>query len=208
MESQTVTPTTIRSRYIKILLNNPAINSLPSDQMRSTMTKIIADLDKDGILDPIDFKDDFDEIDSMSLIEFDTNRTTEEKTLALELFKKPEKDLREENEEVISLESQKRIRTKRRELSKDPRSKIILTPEDFEPDDERSNDARVVVNSYGRTPSHEAVGMRNLDLVKKYIDEGLYLKDRDNNGNTPYQMAYQEGFEEAVKLFEEAGITA
>jgi ankyrin repeat protein len=63
-------------------------------------------------------------------------------------------------------------------------------------------------NSYGRSPLHEAIGMRNLEAIKKYVSEGLYLEDRDNNGNTPYQMAYQEGYMEAVDIFTEYSVAA
>lgn len=199
---QTMTPKTMRSRFIEILLNNPKISSLTDDGMRVIMAKIMGDLDKDCILDPIDYNDGdwYDELDTMSEIEFDNSRTELEKKLALEFLQKPKEEQKEDNEDVITLESLKRIREKRRELAEHPESGIVLCPDDFE--DEDQGDI-MMPNSYGRSPLHEAVGMRNLDSVKKYVSENRFLEHRDNNGNTPYQMAFQEGYEEAVAIFEE-----
>ena len=197
---------TIRSKFIEILLNNPKINSLPEDKMRDFMGRIIDDLDKDGILDEINYEDDDwgDELDTMSDIEFDDTRSEEEKAIALEFLQKPKEDRREENEEILSLESLERIRAKRRELAQNPESGIVLNDDDFE-EEERAEKGEVVMpNSYGRSPLHEAIGMRNLESIKKYVAEGKYLDERDNNGNTPYQMAYQEGYDEAVEIFEQA----
>ena len=198
---QTMAPKTMRSRFIEILLCNPNINSLTDEGMRSVMAKIMEDLDRDGILDPIDYNDgDWqDDLDTMSDIEFDTSRTEAEKKLALEFLQKPKEVQMEENEDVITLESLKRIREMRRKLAEHPESGIVLTPDDFE-DDESGE--MIMPNSYGRSPLHEAVGMRNLDSIKKYVSEGKFLDHRDNNGNTPYQMAFQEGYEEAVAIFE------
>ena len=198
---QAMTPKTMRSRFIEILLSNPNINSLDDVGMRATMAKIIEDLDKDGILDPIDYNDgDWnDDLETMSDIEFDSKRTEEEKKLALEFLQKPKEERQEDNEDVITLESLKRIREKRRELAQHPESGIVLTPDDLE-DEERGD--MIMPNSYGRSPLHEAVGMRNIESVKKYVSEGKFLDHRDNNGNTPYQMAFQEGYEEAVAIFE------
>jgi ankyrin repeat protein len=199
---QAMSPKTMRSRFIEILLSNPNINSLTDDQMRVVMAKIMEDLDKDGILDPINYDDGdwYDDLDTMSDIEFDSSRTEEEKKLALEFLQKPKAEQKEENEDVVTLESLKRIREMRRKLAEHPESGIVLTPDDFE-DDETGE--MIMPNSYGRSPLHEAIGMRNLDSIRKYVSEGKFLNHRDNNGNTPYQMAFQEGYEEAVAIFEE-----
>ena len=110
------------------------------------------------------------------------------------------------NEEILSLQSLQRIRAKRIELAKDPRSGIVLTPE--EKGETGEDVEEVMPNSYGRSPLHEAIAMRNLDAIRKYVSEGRYLDARDNNGNTPYQMAYQEGYTEAVEIFEEFLVAA
>lgn len=201
---------TTRSRYLEILLNNPDINSLSEEEMRKRIAKIMADLDKDGIFDSIKYGDKDvwdDDLDTMSDIQFDENRTPKEKNIALEFLRKPEeKTQREENEEVITLESLKRIREKRRELAQHPESKIVLDDNDFEEEERALRGIAIMPNSYGRNPLHEALGMRNLEMVEKLVSEQKYLDGRDNNSNTPYQMAVQEGYKEAIEIFERANV--
>ena len=57
------------------------------------------------------------------------------------------------------------------------------------------------ITRYGRSPLHEAIALRNIRLVKKYVKEGLYTGDIDNNGHTPMEMAFYEGFKEAMIVF-------
>jgi len=57
------------------------------------------------------------------------------------------------------------------------------------------------ITRYGRSPLHEAIVMRDIRLVKRYIKEGLYLNALDNNGHTPMEMAYYEGYKEAIAVF-------
>jgi len=207
---QNVMPKTTRSRFIEILMCNPNINSLPSYKMREVIGKIMEDPDIVEILNPIIYDDEYvafgDDLDTMSEIQFDDSRSDAEKAIAMEFLQKPKEEQKAENGEIISLESLKRIRAKRREYAEIPESGIVLTAEDYE-DGENPDGVEVVMpNSYGRSPLHEAIGMRNLDSVKKYVGEGKYLDIEDNNGNTPYQMAYQEGYVEAVEVFASADI--
>lgn len=202
---------TIRSRFIEILLNNPDISSLSEDDMRGRIGRILDDLDQDNILDEINYDNDYDwgdDLDTMSDIEFDESRTEEQKTIAMEFLRRPKENKREENEDIINLQSLKRIREKRRELALNPESLIVLDDNDFEEDERAAKGEVVMPNSYGRSPLHEAIGMRNLDAIKKYVSERKYIEEIDNNGNTPCQMAYQEGYEEAVEVFENACIAA
>lgn len=212
MQTQAFVPKTIRSRFIEILMGNPNINSLPDDKMRKVMGMIMEDMDADGVLDSIVYNDGCgdwdDDLETISDIQFDESRTASEKAIAIEFLRKPKEEKRKDNEETITLESLKRIREKRREMAQDPESDIVLTDEDLEPEDRKSGAVVVMPNSYGRSPLHEAIGLRNLESIKKFVDEDKYLDVRDNNGNTPYQMAYQEGYTEAVEIFERASITA
>ncbi len=190
---------------------NPNINSLPDDKMREVLSRIMADMDIDGILDPIAFDDDGgwgDDLDTMSEIQFDEGRSDSEKSIALEFLQKPKKVQKVDNEDTITLESLKRIREVRRRLAEDEESDIVLDENDLEPEERDDEEEVVMPNSYGRSPLHEAIGMRNLDAIKMFVKEEKYLDARDNNGNTPYQMAYQEGYEEAVEVFENACVTA
>jgi hypothetical protein len=210
---QTIVAKTLRSRFIEILMCNPNINSMSDEDMRRAMRQIMDDLDADGVLDPIVYGDDYegdfgDDLDTMSEIEFDESRTEAEKAIAIEFLQKPKEEQRDSNEEIITLESLKRIREVRRRLAENPESGIILDDDDYEPDEGDPNREVAMPNSYGRSPLHEAIGMRNLDSIKKFIEEKKYLDVRDNNGNTPYQMAYQEGYMEAVEVFASANVAA
>jgi len=60
----------------------------------------------------------------------------------------------------------------------------------------KSNNIQGVI--YGRTPLHQAIADRDIKSIEKYGREKKYIFDIDNNGNTPYDMAYQEGYEEAI----------
>jgi len=207
---QTKVNETTRSKFLKILLNNPDINSLPEEKMRKRISDIMKDIDEDGVLDPINYNnnDDWDDdLDIMSEINFDESRTKEEKAIALEFLQKPKKKRREENSETVILESLKRIRQKRRELAENPASGIVLNDDDFEEEERAAKGKTVMPNTYGRTPLHEAIGMRDLEAIERFVIEKQYLKDRDNNGNTPYQMAFQEGYKEAVEIFKKANVS-
>jgi ankyrin repeat protein len=54
--------------------------------------------------------------------------------------------------------------------------------------------------TYGRTPLHQAIADKDIKTIEKYVSEKKYIFDIDNNGNTPYDMAYQEGYEEAISF--------
>ena len=58
-----------------------------------------------------------------------------------------------------------------------------------------------ITTRYGRSPLHEAIAMRNIRLVKKYIKKGDYLDEIDNNGHTAMEMAFYENYKEALLLF-------
>ena len=62
-----------------------------------------------------------------------------------------------------------------------------------------------VITRYGRSPLHEAISMRNICLVKKYIKRGDYLEEIDNNGHTAMEMALYEDYKEALALFKTYG---
>jgi hypothetical protein len=59
----------------------------------------------------------------------------------------------------------------------------------------------VVYTRYGRSPLHEAIAMKDINLVLKYVQEGKYNTLKDNNGHTPVEMAKQENYLEAIELF-------
>lgn len=58
-------------------------------------------------------------------------------------------------------------------------------------------------SSYGRTPLHEAVALRDIESIRKYVIKGKYLTEKDNNGNTAYAMAFYGRYTEVINLFNE-----
>lgn len=69
--------------------------------------------------------------------------------------------------------------------------------------DKNDNNKEDNNKSYGRTPLHEAISLRDIESIKKYLEQGKYLKEKDHNGNTAYAMAFYEKYNEAIKLFKE-----
>jgi ankyrin repeat protein len=80
-----------------------------------------------------------------------------------------------------------------------------LTEED---DIQMNVETSVKNNTYGRSPLHEAIALRDLDSIRKYVSQNQFIDDVDNNGNTPYDMAYQEGYEEAVNILKKSAKVA
>ena len=62
-----------------------------------------------------------------------------------------------------------------------------------------------VQGKYGRERLHEAVSMGDLELVRRYLDEGDDASKKDNNGNTPYDLSILLENEDMINLFEEFG---
>lgn len=197
-------PVTTKTRFVRILMNNKSIRKLGQKARKSTIQKIIDDLDVEGILLPITFRDSYNDEDDLSVMDasiqdlddIESGTYTDDELDILKNVLAPTK--RGTETCVIDEECLKRIRAKRRELAAQPDTDIILAVGDGVDGD---IGLEIVSNTYGRTPLHEAVGMRNLATVKQYILAKMYLEDKDNNGNTPFAMAYQEDFMAAVDLF-------
>lgn len=93
------------------------------------------------------------------------------------------------------IDQEKRIKAKRKELIE--KGVIDLDIDDID------DDPTLQITRYGRTPLHEAISMRDIRLVKKYIKAEKYLDCVDNNGHTPVEMAFYEEYKEALILFEQ-----
>lgn len=91
-------------------------------------------------------------------------------------------------------DTEKRIRQKTKEMEERG-----LTEPESEVEEEEPTPKPVT--RYGRSPLHEAIAMKDICLVKKFVKRGLFLTDIDNNGHTPMEMAYYEGYEEAMIVF-------
>lgn len=58
-------------------------------------------------------------------------------------------------------------------------------------------------SKYGRTRLHYATLLRNIELVKQYLEAGDDPSIRDNNGRTPYALAVLHEYKELFPVFEE-----
>lgn len=92
-------------------------------------------------------------------------------------------------------DTEKRIQAKIREMTEKK-----LRGTDDEPEEEDVFDIPVTTR-YGRSPLHEAIAMKDIRLIKRYVKEELYLTCVDNNGHTPMEMAYYEGYKKAMAIF-------
>lgn len=201
-----------RNRYIQILHRN--------ETSRKMIATIMKDIDKSGIFQDEDVVDDYDYdndndngFDSAADIVFDENSTQEEKNDAVASLKK-ERPVKRTGKKGKLLITEEMILVKQREYISagivpegdvDPNrdyDERELEPErqlDSEPD---FDSALEVHARYGRSPLHEAIAYKNMKYVKKCIKEKKYLDSIDNNGNTPREMAFYEGWMDVVKLFD------
>ena len=159
---------------------------------RENVKIIIDDLRKSGIFDEYEIDNDFgwEVIDRKADIWF-SDLTQSEKLAAIHNINVNHETRSDSLRTYNSLNVEKRILRKIKEMEE--RGLV-------DPGDEKEIKPRIAVR-YGRTPLHEAIAMRNLPLVKKYVKRGLYLTCLDNNGHTPMQMAYYEGYKEAMMIF-------
>ena len=135
------------------------------------------DFDQDSAkrLSEIDLKDELEAIKKLSIIEHQ-NESQQRRKQILE-------------------DSEKRIQAKMKEMEDKGLRGSGLD------DDEEDEPIKQITTRYGRSPLHEAIVMRDIRLVKKYVKVGLYLDNEDNNGHTPMEMAYYEGYKEAMIVF-------
>lgn len=167
---------------------------------------IMRDLHESGTFnDTDDYGDDWEDMEEEADWLF-SNRDNTQRITALQDIKKrrEEYDTMTHKSQYYS-EQEQRVHDKRQELIE----KGIIKPDKsfFDGDIEEvelSVEVREnITTRYGRTPLHEAIAMRDISLVKKYIHKKRYSQVSDNNGHTPMQMAFYENYQEALDLFEE-----
>ena len=167
---------------------------------RDNITKIMKDLQESEIFDDPDVVDDdysWELIDQKAEIWFNNNLDPAEKLDAIRNIVQSE--CRQENKSIQlrnKIVHEKRIQAKIKEM--EAKGLIEIDDDEGEGEPDRSY---TPTTQFGRTPLHHAVAMRNLRLVEKYVKRGLYIDSLDNNGHTPLEMAYYEGFKEAVMVF-------
>jgi ankyrin repeat protein len=187
----------VRNSFLEILSDNEEIQLLSAKKRLDRINKILADLDKDALLDSDIFVEDDSEIEDEEIL----NSFLKKEKNNFEKVVNIDKIYATKNTNTLSIASLERIKQKRIELSKDTRLKIKLTDDDFG-NVNLIRENQIASNTYGRSPLHEAIALRDIDSIEKYAMENKFLNDVDNNGNTPYNMAYQEGYFEAMEILE------
>ena len=166
----------LRNKFIQIIHKNLSEKDAEKKNRLKKIKKILDDIEQIGLFDELDYEyNHFEDIEILADMVF--------------CEKEEKRDEQILNVASISVE---RIRKKQVELGIKPSTdEEILAAEisDF--------------SRYGRSPLHEAIAMREIDLISQYVKEKKYLLIRDNNGNTPQQMAIQENYREAIEIFEE-----
>lgn len=191
-----------RNRFLQIIHNSPRLNKLEEEKKKKIVERIMADIDNSNVLND-DFNNIINEEDELIDLEELSDNKWHSTSFESEKEKSEKFDKNNENS-IIHLTSDERIRAKRIALSKDKASKIILDKKDFLPilkDKENNN----IVFRYGRSLLHEAIAIKDLGLIEKCLKEGKYIDALDNNECNPYQMAKYEGFKKALKLFKKYG---
>lgn len=162
--------------------------------------------DDEEVVDEVDYEIDWNEVDEENSM-WILNLGNEIKLDAIRNMNNEEKnDEFAQKRNQFFYDNEKRIQAKMKEMEE--KGLIGLKDEDESDigvEEEvviKKEQKQVSLTRYGRNPLHEAVAMRDIRLVKKYAQEGLYLDGVDNNGHTPMEMAYYEGYKEAMIIFD------
>lgn len=142
---------------------------------------------------------EWDFLDEQAYWLFNKDATIAERKFALEQIKIKEEEYEKTKKSQYSLDQEKRVQAKIKEMVE----KGLVEPDsNLEIPDKKLTDS---ITRYGRSPLHEAIAMRDIRLVKKYLKIGKYLDKVDNNGHTAMEMAYYDNYKEALILFEKYG---
>lgn len=153
------------------------------------------DLKESGIFneDDSDIYDDFDFIEEQADWLFESDVSNAEKIEALRSIKIRQEEYEKTRKSQYLLDQEKRIQAKRKELIE----KGII-----EPDPQSTLKSHKITTRYGRSPLHEAVAMKDIQLIKKYVKSEKYLDEVDNNGHTAMEMAYYDNYKKALVIFD------
>lgn len=181
-----------RNRYLQIL-HRICDN-------REMIDKVMKDIDLEGIFEEENIEDNYDEVEEISEILFNPNLSKKEKKEAIVLIK-DSKNIENDKSSItiVNEEREKLILAKQKEYIE-----LGIVPADDIEYISSEKDGKV--SRYGRSPLHEAIAHRDIKFVRKCIKRKMFLKDKDNNGNTPREMAYYEGWTEVLELFNEEDV--
>ena len=171
-----------RNRFIEILNNIDSIRKLSEDKKTQRIQQIVDNISTmasgapSGILDTIE---DIEE--PLWNIECPLDNLEEEHNIS-NAFGKIESLLNNTQKDNLDRITQKQI-----ELGIQPT--------------QHSTKECFIVCRYGRSLLHEAIAMRDINLIREYIQDEEYIKSVDNNGDTPLDMAHRMKYTEVIKLF-------
>ena len=161
------------------------------------------DLKGSGIFDEDEFEEeiDWEKVDQEFFIEFSSLSSKEKQAAIKDLRQKyrQKQELTGESDKLrcqYLYEAEQRVKAKMKEMEEKG-----LTGPEGEAKEEPVTPVTHATTRFGRSPLHEAVAMKDIRLVKKYVKKGLYLTSIDNNGHIPEAMAYYEGYKEAIVVF-------
>jgi ankyrin repeat protein len=144
-----------------------------------------------------EYEDDFLEEQAYWL--FNKNVPNSERKSALERIRMEEAEYEKTKKSQYFSDQEERIQAKIKEMVE----KGLVKPESSsEIPDKKLTES---ITRYGRSPLHEAIAMRDINLVTKYLKMGKYLEEIDNNGHSAMEMAYYDNYKEALILFEKYG---
>ena len=145
-----------------------------------------------------EFEDDWELVEQKAFLLFESNVSSKAKILALRNIKKKEEEFENTRKCQYLTDQEGRIQTKRKEL---------IEQGVIEPDKLTHQKTLKLTTRYGRSPLHEAIAMRDIRLVEKYLKSEKYLDKVDNNGHTAMEMAYYENYTDALALFKKYTLT-
>jgi len=183
----------LRNRFLRLITSKKNIKSLPKERKKQVVNTIIQDIEGTNI-----FIDDATELDVFEEDQFEKDLSSGkvfDENVDILSAQEAVKELSKEIKNIIfidpfsiaSLSSNERVERKQKELG------ITCGREK----NEKRQDLR-----FGRTLLHEAIIMRNINLVREHVKtKNLYFV-KDNNGETPLELAYQEGYVAIIEILE------
>lgn len=184
----------LRNKFVKIIEKMPSFESLPEDVKSKRFKLIMDDIDSSRIFESIGMMpEELEDMDDLADIHFNPALSHKEKKRLEKLYldRKEENTKQEMADIPCLLSSEERIRRKQKEFGVAIDAEMVTIPLGKK-------------LFYGRSPLHECVANKCLSEIKLYAAEGEYLFSVDNNGNTPYEMAYYDNYVEAMEILKVA----
>jgi hypothetical protein len=186
---------------LTIFTNMAGIRELSEDKRRKRIKWIMNDLEEDGLFDEPDYHDfdDYDDFDAVVDAYCGGGISVQEAKLLADNITAEQTIITQQ------ADSLSRIKRKRQELSLISQLNIELDETDLE-DSVSKSEIEKTAYPYGRSPLHHAIAMMDLKSVERMIKDEMYLDSVDNNGDTPLEMAFNQGNKAVLRLFKKNNI--